>query len=428
MPTPLAEVLTQLRVGNQSFVLDFYQRTRYLFSRWAQRQHGLAPAPAHALLRATLLDFYDQVLDGRLTRLPADLRAHLYGMAQERLQAQVPTEQPLPAAEAARRQHLLGQLLLMDAQARRVLTYSYFKGYSLEQTALKLGLANAGLARRLKADHLRRLYEMARSTAPQGPFLRVDLRPYLDTFDRYANGLLSAAEDEALGQRLADEPDLGDAHMAYEQFSADLRWAVGHDSLRHRLRSLDERLNQRGTALVRIKNVVLRRQQRTLLRGAAAAALALALAGGLWWWARPASHPATVWQAYYQPDAGPALSPGQAHARPLLAETLRQYRNGHYAAAQHLLGRLSPAAVGPDTLLYLRGLLLLRLNQPAAAQNPLRRLADGPGPLAARARYHLGMAHWQLAEPTAARRRLQQVAADAANPYQAVAQQALLEL
>ena len=428
MPTPLAEVLTQLRVGNQSFVLDFYQRTRYLFSRWAQRQHGLAPAPAHALLRATLLDFYDQVLDGRLTRLPADLRAHLYGMAQERLQAQVPTEQPLPAAEAARRQHLLAQLLTMDAQARQVLTYSYFKGYSLEQMALKLGLANAGLARRQKADCLRRLYELARSTAPHGPFLPVDLRPYLDTFERYANGLLSVEEDEALGQRLADEPALADAHLAYEQFAADLRWAVGHDSLRHRLHGLDERLNQRGTALLRIKSLVRQQRQRTTLRLALGLGLALALVGGVWWWLRPASHPATAWQAYDQPDPGPALRPAQAHARPLLAETLRQYRSGHYAAAQHLLGRLKPAAVGPDTLLYLRGLLLLRLGQPAAAQNPLRRVADSPGALAPRACYHLGMAHWQLQELSAARRRLQQVAADAGNPYRAVAQKALIEL
>ena len=425
MPTPLAEVLTQLRVGNQGFVLDFYQRTRYLFSRWAQRQHGLAPAPAHALLQATLLDFYDQVLDGRLTRLPADLRAHLYGMAQVRLQAQVPTEQPLPAAEAARRQHLLSQLLTMDVQARQVLTYSYFKGYHLEQMALKLGLANAGLARRQTAGHLRRLYELARTTAPQGPFLKVDLRPHLDTFDRYANGLLSVEEDEALGQRLADEPDLSDAHMAYEQFSADLRWAVGHDTLRHRLHGLDERLNQRGTALLRIKTMVRRQRRRSTVGLTLALAFGLALAGGVWWWARPASHPATAWRDYYQPDPGPTLSLAQAHARPLLAETLRQYRSGHYATALHSLGRLKPSAVGSDTLLYLRGLLLLHLHQPATAQNPLRRVADGSGPLAPRARYHLGMAHWQLQEPSAARRRFQQVADEAGNPYQAIARRAL---
>ena len=425
MPTPLAEVLTQLRVGDQRFVLDFYQRTRYLFSRWAQRQHALAPVVAHALLQDTLLDFYDQVLDGRLTRLPADLRGHLYGMAQERLQAQVPTEQPLPVAEAARRQHLLAQLLKMDKQGRQVLAYSYFRGYSFEKMALKLGLANATLARRQKADYLRRLYDAARTTAPDGPFLAPDLRPHLDTFDRYANGLLSVDEDETLGQRLADDHALADLHLAYEQFSADLRWAVGHDTLRHRLHGLEQRLNQHGTALMRIKTIVQRQRRQATLRTGLALLLGLVLASGAWWWARPASHPETAWRDYYQPDPGPTLSAAQAHARPLLAETLRQYRSGHYATALHSLGRLSPAAVGPDTLLYLRGLLLLRQNQGLAAQTYLRRLADGPSPLAPRARYHLGMAHWQLQETSAARRRLQQVADDARNPYQAVAQRAL---
>ena len=42
MSAPLAETLTQLRVGNQKFLIDFYQRSRHLFDRWAQRQHQLA--------------------------------------------------------------------------------------------------------------------------------------------------------------------------------------------------------------------------------------------------------------------------------------------------------------------------------------------------------------------------------------------------
>ena len=81
----LAETLTQLRVGNQKFLIDFYQHSRLLFARWAQRQHELSAPVAHALLQATLVDFYDQVTDGRLTLLPTDLRAHIYAMARLRL-------------------------------------------------------------------------------------------------------------------------------------------------------------------------------------------------------------------------------------------------------------------------------------------------------------------------------------------------------
>ena len=59
---------------------------------------------AHALLQATLVDFYDQVADGRLTLLPTDLRAHIYGMARLRLEAQTslaPKPCPPPPSAAS---------------------------------------------------------------------------------------------------------------------------------------------------------------------------------------------------------------------------------------------------------------------------------------------------------------------------------------
>ncbi|HEX8506758.1 MAG TPA: hypothetical protein VF630_15445 [Hymenobacter sp.] len=160
MSAPLAETLTQLRVGNQKFLIDFYQRSRHLFARWAQRQHQLAPAQAHELLQDTLLDFYDQVADGRLTILPADLRDYIYGMAQQRLAAQVPAHVPLPAAEASRRQRLLAQFNLLGNDCQQVLTYFYFRGYHFEKMGGKMGFPNATVARLQKSACLRKLYEL----------------------------------------------------------------------------------------------------------------------------------------------------------------------------------------------------------------------------------------------------------------------------
>ncbi|HEX8659667.1 MAG TPA: hypothetical protein VF690_19145 [Hymenobacter sp.] len=160
MSAPLAETLTQLRVGNQKFLIDFYQRSRLLFARWAQRQHQLPAAQAHVLLQDTLLDFYDQVADGRLTLMPTDLRAHVYGMAQRRLAANARNHQPLPAAEASRRQHLLAQFHQLGADCQRVLTYFYFRGYRFETMGGKMGFANATVARLQKSACLRKLYEL----------------------------------------------------------------------------------------------------------------------------------------------------------------------------------------------------------------------------------------------------------------------------
>ena len=160
MSAPLAETLTQLRIGNQKFLVDFYQRSRHLFARWAQRQFRLAAPQAHELLQDTLLDFYDQVADGRLTIMPADLRAHVYGMAQQRLAAQVPTNVPLPAAEAGRRQRLLAQFNQLGADGQQVLTYFYFRGYHFEKMGGKMGFPNATVARLQKSAGLRKLYEL----------------------------------------------------------------------------------------------------------------------------------------------------------------------------------------------------------------------------------------------------------------------------
>ncbi|ALW84516.1 hypothetical protein AUC43_05090 [Hymenobacter sedentarius] len=160
MSAPLAETLTQLRVGNQKFLIDFYQSSRHLFARWAQRQLRLAAPQAHELLQDTLLDFYDQVADGRLTLMPADLRAHVYGMARLRLAAHVPAHQPLPAAEASRRQRLLAQFNQLGPDCQQVLTYFYFRGYHFEMMGGKMGYANATVARIQKSACLRKLYEL----------------------------------------------------------------------------------------------------------------------------------------------------------------------------------------------------------------------------------------------------------------------------
>ena len=252
-----------------------------------------------------------------------------------------------------------------------------------------------------------------------------DLRLYLDELERFADGQMAPAEQEAFELRLEQDEALADAYATYEQLTADLRWAAGHDTLRLRLQALDERMNQRGTALARTQSLALLRQRRWTVLGTLGAVLLLLAGGAAWFFSRPSSaRPARNWEAYYQPDPGPLVTTGLLHSRPLLGEALDQYQSGHYPAALHSLGRVSPAKVGADTLLYLRGLILLRGGQGDAAQRYLRRVgeAGGTGELARRARYHLGMAYWQAQELTPALTTLHAVAADSLNPYRASAQ------
>ena len=256
----------------------------------------------------------------------------------------------------------------------------------------------------------------------------MDLRPNFDELERFADGQLDAAEQEAFELRLEQDEALAESHAAYEQLTADLRWAAGHDTLRLRLQALDERMNQRGTALARAQTLVRQRQRRGAVWGTMGGLLLLATGVAAWYFGRPSpARPARDWQAYYQSDPGPAVTPALLHSRPLFAEALDQYQAGHYPAALHSLGRVSPAKVGADTLLYLRGLILLRQNQGDAAQLYLRRVGDenGTSELARRARYHLGMAYWQAQKLAPALSTLRAVAAVSLNPYRATAQRAI---
>lgn len=255
-----------------------------------------------------------------------------------------------------------------------------------------------------------------------------DLSPYFDELERFADGQLSPAEQDAFEIRLEQDEALAAAHAAYEQLTADLRWAAGHDTLRLRLQTLNERMDQRTLALARVAGRGQGQRRRWLLLGALALLLVLAAGAGTWYLRRPGpARPAGSWEAYYQPDPGPAVTPALLQRRPLFSEALDQYQAGHYPAALHSLGRVQPGKVGADTLLYLRGLILLREGQGSAAQLYLRRVteAGGTGELGRRARYHLAMAYWQARQRPAALAVLHAVMVDSLNPYRAAARRAI---
>ncbi|OWP64271.1 hypothetical protein CDA63_04320 [Hymenobacter amundsenii] len=159
-PQQLAEVLTSLRVGNQSYLVRFYEQNRALFARWARRQHQLEPGAAHELLRTVVVEFYDQVADGRLTKLPPDVRAYVYGLADERVRAT--STDGLPVSESGRRQRLLALFRTLGLDCQKMLMYFYFRGYNFEKMAGKMGFANSNVARMQKSTCLRKLYELQR--------------------------------------------------------------------------------------------------------------------------------------------------------------------------------------------------------------------------------------------------------------------------
>ena len=155
----------------------------------------------------------------------------------------------------------------------------------------------------------------------------MDLRPYFDELERFADSQMSPAEQEAFELRLEQEEDLAEAHAAYEQLTADLRWAAGHDTLRLRLQALDERMNERGTALDRAQDLARRRQRRLVVLAGLAGLLLLAAGTAAWYFSRPnRALPARNWEAYYQPDPGPAVTAQLLTKNPLFAEALDQYQ------------------------------------------------------------------------------------------------------
>ncbi|TGE09360.1 tetratricopeptide repeat protein [Hymenobacter fodinae] len=260
--------------------------------------------------------------------------------------------------------------------------------------------------------------------APSAP----DLRPYLEELERFADGQMTIAEQEAFELRLEQDPALAQAFLTYEQLTADVRWVAGHETLRLRLESLDRRLNQRDQALSRIKQ----QQRKTQKQWGLIASLAGVGLLALWLLLRPSSSLSEeAWTRYYVPDAGLPASVINEERRPLLAEAMREYQEGRYPTALFTLRRVPTTNLGQDTLLYYTGIFLLSQGKQEAekaqdAQTFLRKVAQQPGSvLAPKARYHLGMAYWFTKQPEQARATLQTVADDASNPYQQAARRLL---
>ncbi|MBC6608199.1 tetratricopeptide repeat protein [Hymenobacter sp. BT188] len=251
-----------------------------------------------------------------------------------------------------------------------------------------------------------------------------DLRPYLEDMERFADGQLSAAEQEAFEERMLEDPELLKAHQAYEQLTADLRWAAGHEILQEQLQALDQSLDQRQQALTRVQRSPATIRRRTRRRWLLAIMGVILVGIGTWLMLRPSESDApAAWSRYYQPDMGLSEDDPSIARRPLLAEAMHQYQAGRYPDALRILQRLSPDQVGQDTLLYYNGIFLLQQDRPTAARSYLRRVSQqSNSPLAGKALYHLGMVHWRSKHPVEARAILRQVADDPNNPYREDAQ------
>lgn len=251
-----------------------------------------------------------------------------------------------------------------------------------------------------------------------------DLDPYLEDLERFADGQMSALEQETFEERLLHEEPLRQAYAVYEQLTADLRWVAGHETLRLRLLAQDRRFTERETALTRVRE----QQRHTHNRWLVLVVGVLIIALATWIFAQRTLNETSrsAWEALYEPDPGLPAAIIHTESRPLLAEAMQQYQEEHYPAALHALRRVPGAALGQDTLLYYSGIFLLRQGNATAAQPYLRRAGLQPGtPLAGQANYHLGMAYWRNQQLPDARAALDLVATDARNPYQAAARRVL---
>ncbi|WP_345227076.1 hypothetical protein [Hymenobacter koreensis] len=421
----LSENLGRLRTGHLTPLTDFYAQQRDLFVRWARRQFGASDEASHEALREVLLDFYDQAADGRLARWPEDMRGHVYGAARQLLTATTTnTVQPadaaaLPAPEATRRQLLLRTFLRLGPDCRQILQYFYFNNYRFDKLAVKMGYANATVARLQKSDCLRKLHEaLDRAEAPGS----AQLLPFLSSIERVADGQLSAEEQDEFDELLVEDADLRQAYLTYEQYGADLRWAVGRETLRQRLETHDRRIVERHAAQQRLRRTQRRRQLRWALWAGVGAVLLVAAALLL----PRFLHPQRSWQEYDTPE--PGLMASATEGRPLLVETMDLYHSGNYGAALRTLRRMEPSQIGQDTFLYYSGVLLLRQGQPEFAESYFQRVSQSPGSaLRGPAAYFLGLTHWQQEEMPQAKAALQQAVAEPRHPFRQASQRALRE-
>ncbi len=182
-----AELLHLVRSGDQSGVSFVYEKYRREFVSWIRKFGRCDAETACEYYQGTIVIFYENVMNGRLTELQSSLKTYLFGigknlvmqeyrknMRSERVKAEyILQSHLLPTPDEAQAEvedlSLIARCFeRIGDPCRRLLEFFYFHQKNMEEISSELGYKNPETAKNQKykcMERLRKLVEGERPTS-----------------------------------------------------------------------------------------------------------------------------------------------------------------------------------------------------------------------------------------------------------------------
>ena len=168
-------VLKDIRNGGQETLLAIYRQHRNEFLTWASFHYSCSEAEAKDVFQDSVIVFYENVKNGRLTYLTCDLKTYIFGIGKykllnlEKKNARMVTLDDAVLINGSdnslemqhdkdhNRQIVQDNLNKLPEKDREILRLYYIEGLDMKTIANKLGYKNADVAKKRKYEVFKKL-------------------------------------------------------------------------------------------------------------------------------------------------------------------------------------------------------------------------------------------------------------------------------
>ncbi|MEM9857840.1 MAG: sigma-70 family RNA polymerase sigma factor [Bacteroidota bacterium] len=172
------ELFSALQAGQKDAILTLYRGHKRDFIKWCKRSFNLEEEDAADLYQDTVIIFYNNLRNGKLTDLTSSLKTYLFAIGKhlalkmiERKSKMVVSEDmydpslsyiPVDLFEEADKKKVIAKILnQMGEPCKSILTLFYFHGFSMDVIARRLNYKNEHVVKSQKLRCFKTLKEKA---------------------------------------------------------------------------------------------------------------------------------------------------------------------------------------------------------------------------------------------------------------------------
>jgi RNA polymerase sigma factor (sigma-70 family) len=176
-PKSADDVIAGIKQFDEVLIKNEYEQHRSKFIGWFKKNHQLDDAQLIELYQRAFTIFYTNVKDGKLTSLNSTIETYLYGIGKNLVKEEIrakrkeigfdeisiseSVENELEECEnrAHAKEIVRSILQKIGDPCKSILTMYYFKNFSMESIAIRLGYKNEAVAKKKKCQCLQKIRE-----------------------------------------------------------------------------------------------------------------------------------------------------------------------------------------------------------------------------------------------------------------------------